>query len=441
MESILREYASDYYFESEFFPERANLKAKRLAAMHAPCIDELVRLARESELPRLSPEQWESFIGDLEWGQNLIAGGLDAIYQQFLYFDERHDSGDGSIIATWLYRWLMDHEYPAIQFKTAMGYGLLDGKPNVRRLIEVAENGYLPAIIEMAQRTLSGDGLAKDRGTAWYWLKRAQQGGADISSVTQQPLQEMLLDLNDEERWSLTYAAHYYGDLDLTGIAIPASFSTLSLDVPPPLTATEIAQFKKMLGEINPENDTERYQAFMGEFSVRTLGIRYVFQGSIHNHVRPLGMSDAEFIQRKCRFNTAIDKVFWDGQDERVSKLTKKVEALTSYLFDGTIRDEALIRHVANVCPNRESKAFADAVDWVKELSHLPPLDLRQRAAKHFKESGSLSTSKYESAQGNADSPKTQLDHLHFVLSKLLEQTASMEPMSKGRAAKPLFHP
>lgn len=420
---------SSFGFHPELFSEKPNLYAKRLGVEHALCIDELIHLARNMDMTR-RPDTRKHFIADLEWVRDLLNGNMSEIYRHAKNYIAQNDKGFASIIGSYLHQWAVDHKYAPAEFDVAQGYGSHDGKLWEWQLRRLAEKGYTPAIVDMARRYLSGDGVDKDLGEAWYWLKRAGQENVDTSSITQKPLNQLLEEMNEGERWSVTYFAHYYDDLDLSDVTIPPAFRPLSAKIPDPLSDQEVAAFVKKFKGLSRKTDNKIYNSMERELVTRTVGIRYIGNISIDGQIRPFGMEKDEFTRRKCNFHRAIGKIFPLGRDLIGEHLRRNELALSSMFDKSAARYVKDVLQGGRLCPNPKSKAISKALVWAKGLDQMSPAALRELAAIHIEKSESVSKTRY------TPDPNNNLDNefelfMHFTLAKTLRKFAEFKEQEK----------
>lgn len=314
------------------------------------------------------------------------------------------------------------------------GPWVYNGKVHEDHLLSFAENGHIPAIVDAAKRYLSGDGLEQNTGDAWYWLKRAQQNGGDISSITPNSLNQFLKDMNEDERWWLTYLAHYHDDLDLSEISIPPSFGPLTKLVPAPLSDQEIAIFIDKFKGLSRKTHGKAYNDVERELVSRTAGIRFFTNVSIDGQPRPFGMSDEEFTRRKCNFHQAVAKILPQNSELKGEHLRRKDNALVS-LFPKNISSRSqkdAARYVSGVlqtgrlCPNRESMGMLEALAWAKELEKMAPDDLRTLAAEHLKTSTSTSAERYKPDQNLLTPEQKHAVFMHYKLAKTIRKFADV---------------
>lgn len=314
--------------------------------------------------------------------------------------------------------------------KQYLGHWVYDGKLNEQHLLSFAEKGHVPAIIDAAQRFLHGDGVEQDTGTAWYWLKRAQQVGVDISSITPKTLNNLLKKMSEQDRYSLIYLARYHDDLDLNGVAIPASFRALTPEVPAPLTDQEVVTFIEKFNGLNRRGHNQAYMDVEIELGMRATGIRFVGNISIDGQLKPLGMSDDEFARRKCNFNRAIAAIQPYQHKLDANKLRQKDNALTSLLpksasfqfSDVTAQYVRDVLQTGRFCPNPESEGIKAALVWARELEKMTSVDLHVLAEEHFKMSGSMSMDQFQMGR-SIETPEEEYElFLHYNLASTIRK-------------------
>ncbi|MBL4692889.1 MAG: hypothetical protein JKY92_06115 [Magnetovibrio sp.] len=293
------------------------------------------------------------------------------------------------------------------------------------------EKKDITAIVDAASRYLKGDGVDKNIGEAWYWLKRGQQEKFDTSFVTKKSMNQLLEEMSLNERQTLAYLAHYHNDLDINGIDIPSLFKPLSATPPQPLTGQDVSYFIKKFIGLNRKSDSKAYNLVERELVTRTAGIRYIGNVSIDGQIRPFGMSNEEFVQRKCNYHRAIGKIFPQGRDKIGHQLRSQNEALSSLFKESASRYVNDVLQAGRFCPNPESKAITNALVWAKRLDQLGPAALREYAQNHFEKSGSVSKTRYK-PPAHRSRRDTELDRLmHFLLSKTLLKFAALKEQEK----------
>lgn len=400
-----------------------------LAVKHALCIDEIVAIAEAKTWGRNAKyRQW--FVAELKRMRELLHGDLDGVYRLAKYYRGRND-GFGRSLDIFLSRWALDHGHPPAEYDLAQGTGSPDGKVNEGRLRLLAERGYLPAILDMARRHLHGDGVAKNKGVAWYWLKKAQQETADTSSITTIPLERLLEDMDDKDRFNLAYLAHVHDDLDLSGIKLPSAFLPLTDKIPEPLTDREVKAFVEKFKGLKRRTDAKAYMAVEDELMARTAGLRYLGHVSIHGQIRPLGMGNDEFVRRKCSYHRALTRMFPQGRDADSARLQSKELALSS------LSEKKFVQHVDDILqcgrihPNAESRRMSEALAWAKKLDRKSPLALREIAARHLKKFGSSSLSSFETERRAADPEESYVLLRHYLLAKQILRFADYKELGR----------
>jgi hypothetical protein len=432
----LNKSADDFEFRSKYFPDEPNLAARGVGVTHVLCIDELINLAGKIDMSQM-PFAKKHFIEELEWARDLFKKDMSEIYRQSEHYKAQKDIMHAYTIAIFLHQWAVEHHYPPAEFDLSQGYGSYNGELNESRLMKLAERGYMPAIVDAARRFMSGDGVDKNVGEAWYWLKRAQQENVDTSSITKKSLNRLLEEMNEEERWALTSLSYSHDDLDLTNIDVPPSFMPLTAKIPDPLSDEEEKTFIKKFKGLRSPKDDKIYDAIESELVVRTTGIQSPDNGSIHPYVRPFGMSKNEFMLRKCNYIQAIGKVFpqGDNQDDngKLAHLNNKAVVLISLTDKASAQNISDIIQCGDLHPNPGSKAISSALSWAKGLEKMTPADLRELAAQHVEKSEPVSEAEYKRyANNNNSKNEVELEPLmHFALAKAINIFARFKERRK----------
>ncbi|GAB6054406.1 hypothetical protein JCM17960_32260 [Magnetospira thiophila] len=309
----------------------------------------------------------------------------------------------------------------------AQEYGSKNGDFSERRLRSLAEEGHLPAILDMARRHLQGDGVDRNRGVAWYWLKRAQQANADISLITTIPLERLLEEMDEKERFVLAYLAHVHDDLDLSGINIPPSFQPLTHEVPEPLTDQEVVTYMEKFRGLKKHTDIKAYLAVEHELMARTGGLRYLGNLSIHAQIRPLGMDNDEFVLRICNYQRSIERIFPKSRMGPAEQLRQKELALSVQFEKRFIQNVEDILQCGRIYPTLESRGMAEALLWAKSLNQMNPVALRELAAKHFEIFGSSSLRSFNIERINADPEESYVLFSHYLLANKIQRFAEFK--------------
>lgn len=118
------------------------------------------------------------------------------------------------------------------------------GDTTFNRIALVAAEGYAPAIRYVARRFLLGqDGARQDRGKAYYWIKRAETEGEDISDIVEDP-DELLNRMTTQEKKHLLWTVNAFGELKSTDRRI--SFHSLRQRIFTKKECNEILDFTSM---------------------------------------------------------------------------------------------------------------------------------------------------------------------------------------------------
>ncbi|MBL6927818.1 MAG: hypothetical protein ISR44_01490 [Rhodospirillales bacterium] len=416
-------------------PGQANFTARSMGVEYALCIDELISLARQYDMSRRSFAK-KDFIAELEWVRNLFNREMSEIYRQAKIYESIAGEGNAStrasasIIGTRLHLWAMKHKYPPAEFDSIQRYSKRNGGLSERRLAELAIQKYVPAIVDLARRKFSGDGLERNLGEAWYWLKRAQQENVDTSSITKKSLNRLLEEMDEKERRTLKVFSHVYGELDLTNIDIPATFAPLSATLPDPLSDEEVKTFAKKFEGLSRISEVETLRIVDGQLLDRTTGIHH--SGIVNSNFlfRPFGMSHNEFMLRKCNYNRAMGRIFPQGRNEKWRQLDRKSNALVSLFEKDAARYISDAIQCGRLFPNPKSKAMSDALAWAKKLDQMDLAALRTLAEKHLEKSGSSSKTEFK--------PVPKLDReiqrelfMHYHLANTIQRFAEFKHPDK----------
>lgn len=289
-----------------------------------------------------------------------------------------------------------------------------------------------PAILEMARRKLEGDEAIKSPGTAWYWLKRAEQENLDTSSITQKSLNQLLTEMNDIDVIFLTVVSYDYGGLDLRDIVIPPFFPSWPENAPVLLSDREVRSYQERFKGLNILTDRWKYKAIEDELFERITGIN----NSVKTHLRfprPFGMGEEEFIHRNCRYLQAVGQIFPQGRREKWEVLAWKKDALNS-LFDlHGLRYVKDIVRCNPLYPSPESQSIFDALTWAKGLAQLPLAALRQLADDYFEKSGSIDKDDFKRADGSSKLKDAPEAYMSFYLAKEINWFADFKEAENRR--------
>jgi hypothetical protein len=191
--------------EYEFYKDLPSIHRvaifRRIGVKHALCIDRLIAATQHIDWSwRKTTEK--DVRAELIWVRDLLKGDLKALYEQAKYYRSFNDKGTILSLRQYLHQWAMDNHLPEAIFddmQDQFSKGVYwSGRNDMNRL---TGRGCLPAMMEAARRYLTGDGVDKNRGKAYYWLKRAGFAGGDVSSILETPHERLFLEMNSLE-WS-----------------------------------------------------------------------------------------------------------------------------------------------------------------------------------------------------------------------------------------------
>ena len=187
---------------------------RKLAALHIPCLDEIVFIAEQMDWGRMQETRGE-FIKELMWMKDLLQGDMEDIFQLALFYRNRDGGNMDGLLKSTLLHWLVVKEYPPAVFD-AIQQGFLTSSPPHTGiwLMSFADQGYVPAMLDAARRYLNGDALEKDLGAAYYWIKRAEAAHGDLSGIIEKPFERLLEQMTDAEKASLEYYVRAWGEIE-----------------------------------------------------------------------------------------------------------------------------------------------------------------------------------------------------------------------------------
>ncbi|MBT8002843.1 MAG: hypothetical protein HN578_07985 [Rhodospirillales bacterium] len=175
------------------------------------CIDRLIAATKRIDWSRRKTTE-KDVREELTWVRDLLKGDLKTLYGQAKYYRTLDDEGDTYYLYMALRQWAIDKQLPEAKYDLIQDDFLKSSSlGNGRMLSHLAGGGYLPAMIDAARRYLNGDGVHKDRGAAYYWLKRAEFADGDTTSIMKNPHERLLLNLSDLEWHSLKYNILQFG--------------------------------------------------------------------------------------------------------------------------------------------------------------------------------------------------------------------------------------
>lgn len=149
--------------------------------------------------------------------------------------------------------------------------GLKKEDTTINRIALIAAEGYIPAMRYVAQRYLLGqDGARQDRGKAYYWLKRLETVGEDISDLFETP-DALLNRLTTQEKKHLLWTINAFGELWSTDQRISfhslrqRDFSKEKCNEILDFTSVRIPQFMNAFRKTNDAYDTRIPMAYAAE--------------------------------------------------------------------------------------------------------------------------------------------------------------------------------
>jgi len=175
---------------------------RSLGARHALCIDRLIAATTHVNWRRMENADKEKFKSELVWVRDLMKGDIKEIYRQSKIYRTLEDDRYAHRLFVTLRLWAMDKHLPEAEYDRIQdGFSEDNDSVNGIMLSNMAYQGYLPAMQDAARRFLNGDGVQRNRGKAYFWLKRAQFAGGDVSSILKTPHERLFLDMGASE-WS-----------------------------------------------------------------------------------------------------------------------------------------------------------------------------------------------------------------------------------------------
>jgi TPR repeat protein len=185
-----------------------------LGVEYSLCIDELIASSKQLDWGRNKIHQHE-FIAELKWTRDLLKGGVEDVYRQAKFYQDRNSGELDRISAFIFHHWAAMNSYTPAEFDEVQVNFAKSVTPRTGgRLKRLANRGYVPAMLDAARRFLKGEGVEKNLGDAYYWIKRVEATHGDISGIIEKPYERLLDQMNDREKASLAQAARFYGPLE-----------------------------------------------------------------------------------------------------------------------------------------------------------------------------------------------------------------------------------
>ncbi len=187
---------------------------RKLGAEYAPCIDELIAITEQNDWGRKEKYR-QRFMDELKWVRDLLKGDMGEVYRQAESYRERNNGNLNKILAILLHQWAVEKKYPQAEFDEIQAmFAKNPSQAAIGWLKIVAGKGYVPAMLDAARRFLKGDGVKKNMGAAYYWIKRAEAAHGDLSGIIEKPYERLLDQMNDDEIESLTRSSRFFGELE-----------------------------------------------------------------------------------------------------------------------------------------------------------------------------------------------------------------------------------
>lgn len=182
-----------------------------LAVEFGLCIDDLIAAVEGMDWSGTEANH-RAFIAELRWVRMLLASGLQNVYRQAAFYQNLNRDEHDKVLAFMLHYWATMHAYPPAEFDEVQENFAKSITPRTGgRLKRLADGGFVPAMIDAARRFLTGDGVEKNLGEAYYWIKRAEAAHGDLSNIAERPYERLLNQMNDTERERLEFSIVFYG--------------------------------------------------------------------------------------------------------------------------------------------------------------------------------------------------------------------------------------
>ena len=214
--------------------ERFSEYSRSVGAQYAVCIDRLIATAESADKRAWTDTARRHFVPQLKWVQNLLNGNVAEIHHQAKIYKARSkaqgENTDAGFLALVLLSWAVAEKYPPAVFDLAQEYFENGNRTSGLAFIyleKLLEQAYLPAMLDAARRFLKGDGVEKNLGDAYYWIKRADAAHGDVSAIMGKPHERLLEQMSTPEFISLALVIDKYGNLDWTKIKVPDISSTI----------------------------------------------------------------------------------------------------------------------------------------------------------------------------------------------------------------------
>lgn len=191
-----------------------NRLPRKLGIKYALCIDELIALAGQKKWGKKENYR-QRYIAELKWVRDLLHGDMEEVHRQAKIYQDRDDGILDKTLSLFFLQWAADKKHPPAEFDVIQDNFSRFTPPHTGlRLMNLADQGYVPAMLDAARRFLNGDALEKNLGKAYYWIKRAEAAHGDLSGIIEKPYERLLDQMTDHEKGSLAFYISDYGKLE-----------------------------------------------------------------------------------------------------------------------------------------------------------------------------------------------------------------------------------
>jgi len=183
-----------------------------LAIRYAPCVDAVAIEAERYDWVR-HPNSRVPFMTEFYKTRDLLKGDPADIYALAKTYQTDGPELDRLLRSLFLH-WAAEREYAPAQFEVLKGLIEHDSITNgttINRIALVAAEGYIPAMLFVAQNFLTGEHVQENLGLAYYWLRRAKNANTDIANITKEPLEQLWIRLSAQDKKFFSRAERAYG--------------------------------------------------------------------------------------------------------------------------------------------------------------------------------------------------------------------------------------
>lgn len=185
-----------------------------LAVEHANCIERIQTLLSTWDWDR-NARYRDWFLHEFDWIADLLANDLAGAYELALQYRKDEEDVFSSILARFLFLWAAERGYGPAEYERIQG--MFERDPdnfNIGYLRHLASKGYVPAMVDAARRWILGDGADINFGAGYYWLKRAEAEGIDMSEIVPIPHGEILSRMTKMDKRYLRGHIEHFGPID-----------------------------------------------------------------------------------------------------------------------------------------------------------------------------------------------------------------------------------